>query len=442
MLRVVRGVVSVVLVGVACKYPGLPELSVPSDAFVVTDAATDAPVDAYDDIGTGSCNVLTQTGCAPGEKCGWFSSGSGLGYVSCAPNGDVAVGSLCTIGSGGSAAVGYSNCARGTECKAQEGPCEQICGVDGTPQCPNLYGCGTYVDLFDQAGNITAGVCDPECDVFTQEVLDGNIAACGSPVPENPYLGCYLGGAGSAGYQFATCSSTPESRGVTAPATDRVPCTAANGCATLNNAPYSNGCAPGYDALLIQNTGSTTVICSALCSPLETDKTQAANAPGNTTALGKLPGDSVPVAGHADCKSPRAGAVTEDCYFFWYLNEQFNASGSASVGGSPLNDVLGVCIAPASYQYTGLFGTSPTDTTPIPDCATLLSGSAGSPAVVAATTPGACNTTSPNTSMASCYAANWGCYKLEHSNINPPGPPHVFHLETKHGETKRRRLVR
>ena len=381
-----------------------------------SDAATDAP--GGSDTGVGSCDVLAQTGCAAGQKCGWIidnpTPDPQVGHIGCAPNGPVVLGGVCVYGVGGANATGPSNCAATLEC--ENGTCQQMCGPGGgAPTCASLHACGNFDGLLVGSGgqfDIKAGLCQPTCDLLTQELSGGGASACDSPVPTNPALGCYPEFEPSIGlgFQNGACSRTPESKGISNPATDRVACTVSNGCANPN--PFINGCAPGYVPVIFEASGSLTVICSALCAPLETDKTRSSNAAGDATALGKLPTEAVPVAGHATCKAPRAGPEAEDCKFIWLFGID-QTTGSATP--SPLNDKLGFCEATSDYQYLGNFGTGSTDATPTPSCAQLLAGSASSATVIAAQTMGACNLSSPDPTMTSCYAVNWGCYTVEDS---------------------------
>src|SRR5262245_33556835 len=79
----------------------------PSDAPVRIDTATpaDAPptIDARQvdapPVG-GPCNILTQSGCAAGQKCTWIraSVSPPLGQVGCAPAGTVATNAACSYG--------------------------------------------------------------------------------------------------------------------------------------------------------------------------------------------------------------------------------------------------------------------------------------------------------------------------------------------------------
>ena len=91
-------------------------------------------VDAPSGDGGGAlCNVLTQTGCASGEKCSWIEDSMTLGHVGCAPMGTVALNGACAYGAPG--ATGYDNCVGGTVCLSDV--CKQIV----CHSAPRLCGC-------------------------------------------------------------------------------------------------------------------------------------------------------------------------------------------------------------------------------------------------------------------------------------------------------------
>src|SRR5690348_1019149 len=60
------------------------------------------------------CNLLTQAGCAAGEKCTWLVDAmipQYVGHIGCAPSGAADVGDACMFGSPG--ATGYDGCKMG-----------------------------------------------------------------------------------------------------------------------------------------------------------------------------------------------------------------------------------------------------------------------------------------------------------------------------------------
>src|SRR5205823_3889971 len=77
------------------------------------------------------CRVLSQFGCASGEKCTWIR---GTGQLGCGADGMVELGCACTVGSGATN-LGYDDCARGSYCitgfgsAAWTGRCALICNL-------------------------------------------------------------------------------------------------------------------------------------------------------------------------------------------------------------------------------------------------------------------------------------------------------------------------
>src|SRR5690349_20966254 len=68
------------------------------------------------------CNVLTQSGCATGQKCSWILDSvnatmhTWLGHIGCAPVGTTARGAACTYMMPGLNA-GYDSCMKGDVCQ-------------------------------------------------------------------------------------------------------------------------------------------------------------------------------------------------------------------------------------------------------------------------------------------------------------------------------------
>jgi hypothetical protein len=104
-----------------------------------------------------------------------------------------------------------------------------------------------------------------------------------------------------------------------------------------------------------------TVVCSGMCAPLKMDSTIAADpahkddAKGDIKALGKLPTDPAPVAGHATCDvnvkgsiaaDPVTGKGIEDCRFVWFPLAMGDPTKALQ---SPYNDTLGMCFAYQKY---------------------------------------------------------------------------------------------
>ncbi len=135
---------------IACSPAHRPPESIGSDA---SGPGSDArPADAAPADAAPACNVLTQTGCNPGEKCAWIQSPPTIGHIGCAPDGSVAIGDACSYNP---PPMAWDNCSTGNACEA--GICRQICDPHGgAPQCEAGYACTVYHDFFG-----FAGVCDP-----------------------------------------------------------------------------------------------------------------------------------------------------------------------------------------------------------------------------------------------------------------------------------------
>ena len=91
------------------------------------------------DAQTTECNLLTNQGCATGEKCTWIDVTADLGKIGCATDGTVAVGGACTTGQPGET-TGFDNCVGGSYCLG--GVCEAICS-QSPDSCDPATGC-TY----------------------------------------------------------------------------------------------------------------------------------------------------------------------------------------------------------------------------------------------------------------------------------------------------------
>ena len=386
------------------------------DALTVDDGNTvDAPP---------ACNVFGapgNQGCNTGEKCTWVidSGNADTGHLGCAPDGAGVLGATCAfphVGSGSSADVsGADDCAAGGFCISHR--CEAICDPVGSAEaCATGFSCGTYIGLF--SSGTPAGVCDPTCNPLTQDAdapIDGKVTACGSTIPCNgpgsadgsgsgsaqcgsdgPSFGCY-----PALFQgVATCTNTPESRGKVG-LTDKQPCTVDMDCAqstSMGDAPFINGCAPGYSPLFFENGGSTQVTCSGLCAPANTDTGLTANGLGDGSALGKIPTDVTPVAGHSRCAiNIKGSTANQECKFLW---PDFIVN---NVTDDAYNDTVGACFRPADFDYDPTGGSN--FNTPEPLCSTLKPGLPGSNApanVACANDPTAVD----------CFAVAHQCYSF------------------------------
>jgi len=281
-------------------------------------------------VGLAACNPLAQTGCGTGQKCAWFhvDSANGLGGNGCAPAGAKAAGQACTTGPDG-ATTGFDDCAKGLSCVG--GECRTICDTSTEATCSAVQACSRYAGIFADSSGL--GVCDPTCDPLTQVRLTDGAAACGSPNPLAPTMGCYGLPSQDARTTRFMCASFPAAA---ADKTHRVPA-----LGPVSGGAYLNGCAPGYLPLLREATGSSTTVCIALCSPLPVSL-------GNTAGLGGQ-------APHT-CAAAGATGAGEECLYWWLLE-------GATTPVSTFSNGLGFCFD--HTQYTDGAGD------PWPSCTTL-----------------------------------------------------------------------
>jgi hypothetical protein len=316
----------------------------PTDAPVIDDPIDapmiDAPIDApscfptaaptQSAAGAPSCNPLSALSCSVGnQKCAWVQEGPNVGRSACVPDGKVQVGCACTVGPTGS--TGYDDCVKGSACVG--GVCKSICDPQGgSPMCDAMHACSRYAGLFETAGMIVAGVCDPTCDPLTQTV--GTQAACASADPAAPNRGCYT-------FDLVkfTCAGVPT------PALTRTDRMVAYGPASGGS--FVNGCAAGYIPFFFESTGSSQVVCAGLCAPAKTDSTLVANAKGDATKAAKLHNQAAPMVGNGLCVPGKKGSeAQQNCHYLWW----YNTDGSQPIP-SPYNDTLGVCFGYTHYTY-------------------------------------------------------------------------------------------
>ena len=160
--------------------------------------------------------------------------------------------------------------------------------------------------MFGAAGQpVAAGLCDLRCDPLTQRLLDGSgqpdptREACGSPHPAS--------GSGSASkgpellvrytadFVDFVCEQTPEGRGSDLDQRTRGPCSVHLGeqlrRSTQQTSPPAAGQIRDSSRSSSTRPAAREIDCTRLCAPLESDITMpAANAKGDATATGKLPG--------------------------------------------------------------------------------------------------------------------------------------------------------
>lgn len=279
-----------------------------------TDGGADASSDkdggrdgTLDGAPTPACDLVAQTGCATGKKCALVKTMAGSGGdIACVPDGTVAVNGACTFGAPG-ASTGYDNCKKGGICTA--GACEAICDPKALPGAQ--HACATGFTCSVPSNLSGAGLCDPTCDPLTQKRAWDNAAACGSPNPGAPTMGCY-------GLPNGIFTCAPA--GPAANTSDVV----------LSGPPFGNACAPGYVPLLRQSWQSSAIICVAYCQPGPTSQAAPQNAAGLTTSP-------------YTCPAKGAGG-THECHYWWAVEDPSKPS-------TPQSNTLGFCIDPTQYKY-------------------------------------------------------------------------------------------
>jgi hypothetical protein len=280
--------------------------------------------------------------------------------------------------------------------------------------CDAQHACSRYSGLFDSGGTISYGACDPACDPLTQKLLAGSGAldACGATDPAAPNKGCYT-------FDFEVFTCAPVGAQTLTLTDQQAPRTDSAGN------PFVNGCAPGFVPLFLEQTGSMKALCTGLCAPLKTDKTQpAANVTGDPAALAKLPNEAAPAAGNAVCKTSKKGLqppVDENCLFLW----GFIANQDGTPGPSQYNDTLGVCFNYTKFTYDST-GNMPDPGTNFPNPAKTLDPNADNTKtpfpscknLVPIGTTNVNKATDPD-SFVNGDASQWLCYNSVDSNPPP-----------------------
>ena len=281
--------------------------------------------DAGTDAAPTPCDPLAQTSCLSNERCSWVATSATAGHAVCLADGTVGQGGACAAGAYGEA-TGFDNCRRGLACA--NGQCQPICKTS-PDSCGAHFVCTNYSSVFYSNGTSVAGVCAPTCNPLKQTRDYDGAAACGSPTPTSPALGCY-------GKSVFTCAKVvyPNNK-ADAPA-----------AGPASGGFYLNGCAPGYLPVLTSTTGSTQTICAALCQP------------GPTSV-----GTTAQAAGVTPYTCPAAGAAApHECRYWWWLQNTTSASFPDA-----LSNTMGFCI---DYtKYTG--DKTGAGTTPYPSCTAL-----------------------------------------------------------------------
>ncbi len=355
-------------------------------------------IDMAVDTGSSVCNPVSQTGCGANEKCAWITDQlvpTDVGHIGCAPltGSEVAIGARCSdagdkgkcsvttatactidtdcpgetcVGAGPPpGALGFDNCGKGATCIARV--CEVVCDpqqVGAASGCDTNHSCGRYTGLFDMGGTLVAGACDPNCDLFTQDLFDGT-PACGSVDATKPNLGCF------ANAFFLTGSCAPlrsDTSVVTNPAdqqnldnikhldrTDRVKPL----INTVTGTTFKNSCAPGYLPLYFESDTSMKALCTGICAPLAGGlnsgvNTLGANADkefGDPTVSVKLPRSAAKAVGDGLCKPQKKGnsvGEAENCVYAWglFLNMDGTIDPMDTKG-----EVYGFCFPHSTFHY-------------------------------------------------------------------------------------------
>jgi hypothetical protein len=303
----------------------------------------------------GICNPLTQAGCMTGEKCTWLLDAlmpQYVGHVGCAPDGTAQQGESCTYGAPGES--GYDNCAKGFVCgnyRGGTGVCKKICDQQGgTPDCGTTHVCVTYSGLFSTGMTTPAagGVCDLACNPLEDNDFDGSGTdtkgsnVCGTAAS----VGCYgypsFGTPPKTGWSCTNDINFEEQQPTGL--RHRVRCTVENSCADPGPQIYVNSCNQGYLPMLYEESGSTIVVCVAMCQP-------AVCYNGNCGA-GTPPANRAGVAPHRCTAANRPGnydgtANREHCQHLW-LREIDDAGNLLE---SATSDTLGFCFNMGKYKY-------------------------------------------------------------------------------------------
>jgi hypothetical protein len=291
-------------------------------------------------IGPAACSVLDQTGCGVGQKCTWIRITDALGATGCVPTGTRVAQATCNWGSLGET-TGYDDCAKGLTCvgggASSPGECKADCRSDTNAGCLSTEACTVYSGLYSNS-TPSVGLCEATCNPLTQVRLTDGAAACGSPDLLAPTRGCF--GSPSRDARPTVFSCAPIMTG-SAARTHRVP-------AAVGGVVYLNSCAPGYLPLLLDSTGSTTVVCIALCSPVESWA-------GSVSQVGGA-------APHT-CLAAGATGAGEECRYWSFLEDYTTPIGQWSNG-------LGFCLDHTRYTWDA-DSNALTPPVPFPSCGDL-----------------------------------------------------------------------
>ncbi len=315
------------------------------------------------------CNPIMQTGCTSGQKCTWIvdqTTPSFIGHVGCAPvmaiapdTAPAADGAACQRNPAG--ATGWDDCVAGDYCQAATtveqsggaGICKKICDLNSATSCGSAASCQGYNNLFssDPATPPTAGVCDPTCNPFTDNnYLGSNGTKTGTTCSKTK--GCYgvpTFFSSSTSPLVFTCSDEVNPTRV-----HRAQCTPTKqtgdqyGCLETisgKNYFYPNSCAQGYQPLITDTEGGSTLLCVAMCHAQDC-YAGTGNCPNGH--IGIAPNRCATTDIQIDPVNYPAfdgSAGGEACNYIWNL--EINMSGTFV--RSNFSDSLGLCVERDKY---------------------------------------------------------------------------------------------
>jgi hypothetical protein len=341
-----------------------------------------------------SCNVLTQTGCAAGQKCTWVTDSTSppLGHIDCVPDGTVMVGSACTPGPVGPT-TGYDNCKAGSYCESMV--CKRICDPQGgTPTCPTNFACGVYSGLFSPVGQpAAAGVCDPTCNPLDDNKFGSGKTKLGSACSASQ--GCYGEPNGMSQTQY-TCGGEFNNnlyhRAVCDHAADNPTNDPNKGCADASGNQYLNGCAQGFVPLLYTDDTKTSVSCISYCAPANCYAGHCGTADASLVGAAPHRCNATDSSGLFNVASPTNNG--DQCAYMWI----FEIDSTGKLIPSQYTDQIGFCYDHSKYHYD-----SNGDGTPdaeLPECDKITTAGFGTGSAVGGTCTG---------SNGCLGAADFGC---------------------------------
>jgi hypothetical protein len=118
----------------------------------------------------------------------------------------------------------------------------------------------------------------------------------------------------------------------------RAECTVATGCADTGDVIYVNSCNQGYLPLLHESTTISTIVCTAMCAPLDCYAGHCGS--NDENRLGAAPHRCMPPDAVGNFGSD------EECQYLW----AHELDGSGHLLRSPSSDSVGFCVDHAAYN--------------------------------------------------------------------------------------------